>query len=109
MVGFSSSTVVLSMNPFERILDLNRLTGEIGMSDRTRTCNLRFWRPLLFQLSYRHRIGRAGFAPSGGLRPSLKKSDCELTHVIETTCPMRFPVSWRLSDSDHEFIGFTVK
>src|SRR5690554_294849 len=26
-----------------------------GRADRTRTCNLRFWRPLLYQLSHRPR------------------------------------------------------
>ncbi len=32
--------------------------GCSGRADRTRTCNRRFWRPLLYQLSYRPRFGR---------------------------------------------------
>jgi hypothetical protein len=31
-----------------------------GRADRTRTCNLRFWRPLLYQLSYSPRAWRTG-------------------------------------------------
>src|SRR5699024_8736425 len=43
-VSFSSLTVVLSSTlPDHR---------DGGRGDRTRTCNLRFWRPLLCQLSY---------------------------------------------------------
>ena len=35
------------------LLEIDNIVKDYpGRSDRARTCDLRFWRPLLFQLSY---------------------------------------------------------
>src|ERR1700704_3398484 len=37
-----------------------------GRGDTTRTCDLRFWRPLLYQLSYTPVLGHGRAGPDGG-------------------------------------------
>jgi hypothetical protein len=51
----------------ENIVDtgLGRLTPNFGAGARTRTLDIRFWRPTLYQLSYTYKLERAkGFEPS---------------------------------------------
>src|ERR1700686_1697366 len=49
------------------------LLGKIGRADRTRTCNRRFWRPQLYQLSYRPiwRLFRFTVGPVAAAKPAV--------------------------------------
>ena len=39
-------------------------------NDRPRTCNLWFWKPMLYQLSYVPRVGLGGFEPPRAITPT---------------------------------------
>src|SRR6476620_2235398 len=67
-------------------------------ADRNRTCNLRFWRPLLCQLSYRPRdrrprmpaVLRRDLCERGWARTAGTAKECRLQlHIQCTACPER--------------------
>ena len=73
------------------------LAFDSGRGDRTRTCNLRFWRPLLYQLNYAPSRINLKAAPRRNAIcvPVQRKATLSDTHHLEQTSayPRRIPTT----------------
>ena len=78
LTGFTITRMmcgVYSSLPQLRCALLRGVASTNGMPSRTRTCNPRFWRPILFQLSYWHKFCRkATPATLSGFQPDALSS-----------------------------------
>src|SRR4030088_1290360 len=74
----------------QRLFGLVKIDGQAGRSGRARTCDPRFWRPVLYQLSYTPRaepasppiraVSSIGNAPIARAKPLTRKQPVQLSH-----------------------------